>query len=99
MENTYFKMVGQKVGGKVVLVAVVDEGVMNGLTLPNSFEVQSLKQAPTIYSGIYPTIKINLDTLKEREDLKGKGIAGILTTEDWYCKTQKENDIFGISLD
>ena len=44
MENTYFKMVGQKVGnGKMILVAVVDENFMDCGEVPNIFEVQSFK--------------------------------------------------------
>ena len=100
MKNTYFKMIGQKVGdGKMILVAVVDENFMNCGEVPNIFEVQSLKQAPTIYTGTYPNIRINLETLKSREDLKGKGVAGILITEGWYCEDKEERDIYGISTE
>ncbi len=99
MENTYFKMVGQKVGnGKMILVAVVDENFMDCGEVPNIFEVQSFKQAPTIYSGTYPNIRVNLETLEERKDLTGKGIAGILTSEQWYCTAKEEKDIYGIAL-
>ena len=99
MENTYFKMVGQKVGnGKMILVAVVDENFMNCSEVPDIFEVQSFKQSQTIYSGTYPNIRINLETLKNRDDLKGHGIEGILTSEQWYCNTQKQEDTYGIAL-
>lgn len=99
MKNTYFKMIGQKVAnGKMIIVAVVDENFMDCGEVPNIFEVQSLKQAPTIYTGTYPTIKVNIETIKERKDLTGLGIDGILTEEQWYCTDRKQEDIFGISL-
>lgn len=99
MKNTYFKMIGQKsVNGKMILVAVVDENLL-GENLPSIFEVQAFKMAPTIYTGTYPQIKINLEMIKDRtEDLKGSGINGIITEEMWYCKTNEEKDVFGISL-
>tara|TARA_R110000772_G_C13310268_1_gene440101 strand:+ start:26817 stop:27128 length:312 start_codon:yes stop_codon:yes gene_type:complete len=99
MENTFFKMIGQKSGnGKMIIVAVVDEDFMDCGEVPNIFEVQSFKQAPTIYSGTYPNIRINVGTLKDRTDLNGSGISGILTNEQWYCSTQEVKDEFGIGL-
>lgn len=99
MENTYLKMIGQKVGnGKMILVAVVDEDFMNCGEVPNIFEAQCLKQAPNIYTGTYPNIRVNLETIKSREDLTGLGISGILTSESWYCTKRKEEDTFGIAL-
>ena len=99
MENTYFKMVGQKAGnGKMILITVVDENFLDCGEVPNIFEVQSLKQAPTIYSGTYPNIRINLETLQDRKDLTGNGIVGILTGEQWYCTTKKKEDTYGIAL-
>lgn len=99
MENVYFKMIGQKVGsGKMILIAMVDENFMDCGEVPNIFEVQSFKQAPTIYSGTYPNIRVNIETLENRDDLKGLGISGILTEEQWYCKTQDEEDVYGIAL-
>jgi len=99
MKDTFFKMVGQKVGnGKMILVAVVNEDFMDCGEVPNIFEVQSFKQAPTIYSGTYPNIRVNLETLKDRDDLKGKGISAILTSEQWYCNDREKEDIYGIAL-
>lgn len=99
MENTYFKLIGQKVGsGKMILVAIVDDTFMDCGEVPSIFEVQGFKQAPTIYSGTYPNIRINLETLQERNDLKGSGIARILASEQWYCVAREEKDLFGISL-
>ena len=99
MKNTFFKTIGYKVGyGKMILLSVVDENFMDCGDIPSIFEVQSIKQAPTIYTGTYPTIKINLETLKERKDLKGMGAAGILTEEQWYCAEREEKDYLGISI-
>lgn len=99
MKNTYFKMIGQKMpNGKMIIVAVVDDNFMDCGEVPNIFEVQSLKQAPTIYTGTYPNIRINIETIKDRVDLKGMGIAGILTEEQWYCADRKTEDTFGISI-
>ena len=99
MKDTYFKMVGQKVGnGKMILVAVVDESFMGCGEVPNIFEVQSFKQAPTIYSGTYPNIRVNPETIQDRNDLSGKGISGILTDEQWYCTDKEKEDLYGIAL-
>lgn len=98
MDNTYFKMIGQRTSGKVILMAVVDEEFLNIDNLPNIFEFQCIKMSPTIYTGTYPTIKINTETLTDRNDLKGMGAAGILTKEQWYCVNKKQKDLLGISL-
>lgn len=99
MKNEYFKMIVQKtVAGKSILVAVVpDDFICDGL--PLIFEVQAVKMAPTIYTGTYPTIKIIPETIKDRSDsLKGLGIGGILTEEEWYNVPKEEKDLFGIAL-
>ena len=99
MKNTHFKMIGQKSGnGKMILVAVVDEDFMDCGELPNIFECNSIKMAPTVYTGTYPTIKVDVSTIKDRTDLNGSGISGILMKEQWYCSDQKQKDILGISL-
>lgn len=63
MQNTYFKLIGQKTAGKLVLIAVVDENLFGDV--PSIFELQAIKLVPTIYSGTYPTIKLNMDTIKD----------------------------------
>lgn len=99
MKNEYFNLIGQKApGGKMILIAVVPDNLL-GNNLPAIFEVQAIKLAPTIYTGTYPTIKINSETIKDRtEDLKGKGVAGIITGKNWYNVTQNETDIYGLEL-
>jgi len=54
--------------------------------------------APSIYTGTYPQIKLNPETMKDRSDLKGIGIAGIIIQEDWYCVKRDSNDVYGIGL-
>lgn len=97
METTYFKLMGQKTAGKLVLFAVVDVDFLG--EVPSIFQAQGMKIPPTIYSGTYPTIKINSDTIEDMtEEFKGDGIAGILTEALWYCKTTTEKDLLGIGI-
>lgn len=97
METTYFKLMGQKTGDKLVLFAVVDKDFLG--KIPSIFQAQCIKMPPTIYTGTYPTLKINTDTIEDvTEEFKGDGIAGILTEAAWYCKTTNEKDIFGIEI-
>jgi len=83
MKTSYFKMICQKsVNGKMIIVAAVDDN-MFGENLPSIFEVQAFKMPSTIYTGTYPQIKINSETIKDRTDeLKGMGINGIITEEE-----------------
>lgn len=97
METKYFKLFGQKTEGKLILVAVVDEDFL-GKDIPNQFECQSMKLPATIYTGTYPTLKVNTDTIKDvGAEMKGMGIDGVITTMDWYCVTRTQMDTFGIS--
>jgi hypothetical protein len=100
MENTYFKMIAQKSpDGKMILVAVVDEDFFNCGVIPSIIEVQCFKQAPNIYTGTYPSIRVNTETITDRtEDLKGKGINGILMDEEWYIKKKTDKNHLGINL-
>lgn len=98
MKNEYFNMICQKApGGKMVLMAVVPDDLL-GEGLPPIFEVQAVKLVPTIYTGTYPTIKVISETIKERSDLKGAGVAGIATGENWYNTSKEDKDILGINL-
>jgi hypothetical protein len=51
-----------------------------------------------VFTGTYPQIKINTDTIKDRTDLIGMGVSGIITEEDWYIKKTQSEDLLGISL-
>lgn len=99
METTYFKFIAQKTAeGKAILVAVIPDDML-GNNLPLIISGQAFLMPATIYTGTYPQIKINTDTIEDRtEDLKGMGIAGIITEEMWYIKNDIKDDILGISL-
>ncbi|MDV3768129.1 hypothetical protein CMU26_01045 [Elizabethkingia anophelis] len=72
---------------------------MLGDDLPIIAEFQAFKMPSTIYTGTYPTIKINSDTMKDRSDLIGMGIEGIIRGyNEWYTKTETDKDLLGISL-
>jgi hypothetical protein len=99
MKTTYFKFIAQKATeGKTILVAVIPDDML-GSDLPLIYEGQAFLMPATIYTGTYPQIKINSDTIIDRtEDLKGQGIAGIITSEEWYIKNDIRTDVLGISL-
>ena len=98
MKNEYFNMIGQKApGGKMILMAVVPDDLF-GIEVPNIFQVQAVRTVPTIYTGTYPTIRVVIDKLKAREDLTGKGIAGIATGENWYNVSQEDKNEYGINI-
>lgn len=98
MNNEYFNMICQKApGGKMVMIAVVPDDLL-GEGLPPIFEVQAVKLIPTIYTGTYPTIKVISETIKDRSDLKGKGVAGIVTGENWFNVSKEDKDVLGINL-
>lgn len=99
METLYFKAIVQKTAeGKSILVAVIPDDML-GNDLPSIFQVQMIRTPPTIYTGIYPTLRVNSDTIEDvTEEFKGHGIAGIITEALWYNKTTHSEDTFGISL-
>lgn len=100
MKTTYFKFIAQKTAeGKTILVAVIPDDML-GKDLPTIIEGQAFLMPSTIYTGTYPQIKINSDTIVDRTDeLKGLGIAGIITSEQWYIKNDVKEDVMGISLE
>ena len=100
MKTTYFKFIAQKTAeGKTILVAVIPDDML-GKNLPSIYEGQAFLMPATIYTGTYPQIKINSDTIVDRtEELKGLGIAGIITSEQWYIKNDVKEDVMGISLE
>lgn len=95
--NIFFKTIGTKIAsGKMLLISVVPDDIFGDV--PAIFEVQSIRTTPTIYTGNYPTIRINTDTLKERDDLKGLGVAGMCTECHWYIQKQGDKNLFGINI-
>ena len=98
MKNEYFNMIGQKApGGKMILMAVVPDDLF-GIEVPNIFQVQAVRTIPTIYTGTYPTRRVVIDKLEAREDLTGKGIAGIAIGENWYNVSQEDKNEYGINI-
>lgn len=98
MKNEYFNMIGQKApGGKMILMAVVPDDLL-GIEVPNIFQVQAVRTVSTIYTGTYPTIRIVIDKLEEREDLTGEGIEGIATGENWYNVSQEDKNEYGLNI-
>jgi hypothetical protein len=99
MKTTYFKFIAQKTENATILVAVIPNDML-GKDMPLICEGQAFLMPPTIYTGTYPQIKINSDTIVDKtEELKGLGIAGIITQAEWYIKTDTEQDFMGISLE
>lgn len=80
------------------MVAVIPNEML-GENLPDIFEVQAFKMPATIYTGTYPQIKINPETIIDKTDeFKGLGISGILTSAEWYVSRKKEKDYIGVGL-
>lgn len=98
MKTTYFKTIFQKTTDNHTIMIAVIPNDMIGDNLPEIFEAQAFKMPTTIYTGTYPQIKINTDTIKDRSDLFGSGIAAIITKSEWYCKDTVEQDTLGISI-
>ena len=100
MKTTYFKFIAQKTfEGKTILVAVIPDDML-GKDLPMIYEGQAFLMPATIYTGTYPQIKINTDTIVDKtEEFKGLGIAGIITEAEWYIKNDIKEDVMGISLE
>lgn len=98
MKNEYFNMICQKsTEGKIIIMAVVPDNLL-GEGLPSIFEVQAVKLVPTIYTGTYPTIKVISETIKDRSDLQGKGINGIVSGENWYNVSKEDKNTYGINI-
>lgn len=98
MKNEYFNMICQKAPeGKMIIMAVVPDNLL-GEGLPPIFEVQAVKLVPTIYTGTYPTIKVISETIKDRSDLQGKGIEGIVTGKNWYNVSKEDKNTYGINI-
>lgn len=98
MKTTYFKTILQKTTATHTILVAVIPNDMIGENLPDLCEMQAFMMPQTIYTGTYPQIKLNTDTVKDRSDLKGDGIAGILTEDIWYTKVVDNEDTMGIGL-
>jgi hypothetical protein len=100
MTTTYFKFIAQKtLDGKTILVAVIPDDML-GKDLPLIYEGQAFLMPSTIYTGTYPTIKINTTTITDKtEEFKGIGIEGIITQAEWYIQNDVKKDVLGISLE
>ena len=79
------------------MISVIPNNML-GIDLTEICEVECFMMPQTIYTGTYPQIKINTDTLKDRKDLIGLGIGGIVTSHVWATNETNEKDILGISL-
>lgn len=98
MKNEYFNMICQKsTEGKMIIMAVVPDNLL-GEGLPSIFEVQAVKLVPTIYTGTYPTIKVISETIKDRSDLQGEGINGIVSGKNWYNVSKEDKNTYGINI-
>lgn len=97
MKTTYFKTVIQKTTEThSILVAVIPNEMLGDL--PTICEMEAFKMPASIYTGTYPQIKLNTHTLKDRKDLIGLGIDGILQQPIWFDKTKEDKDILGIGI-
>jgi hypothetical protein len=98
MKTTYFKTIIQKTNAThSIMVCVIPNDMLN-IELPDICQMQACMMPQTIYTGTYPQIKLNTDTIENRIDLNGDGIAGILTEDNWYSKVVESEDLLGISL-
>jgi hypothetical protein len=98
MKTEYFKLMGQKsLYGKMIVFAVVPDDLFG--QVPDIFECEAFLMPATIYTGTYPQIKVNTDTVKDvTDEHKGMGIAGIITETWWANKTIEQEDQLGISI-
>lgn len=84
---------------RLCLISIVDPADF-GDNLPDIFEMQSIVMDKTIYTGTYPTIKHNTDSIIDRGDHKGAGIGGLCINTDWYIVERKDqiNDALNLKL-
>ena len=100
LKTHYFKTIGQQMGnGKVALIMVVDENTISDTPLPTIFEMQGAILPKTIYTGTNPKIQLIPDTLVDREDEKGSGLASLFVNTNWFNVTQETKDSMGVSIE
>ena len=98
MKTEHFNMIYQKApNGKMIMIAVVPEDIF-GDNLPSIFQVHAIRTVPNIYTGTYPTIRLITETIKDRSDLRGQGVEGIVTGENWYNADGEDKNEYGINL-
>lgn len=98
MKTTYFKTIIQKSTNEhSILIAVIPNDML-GVDLPSICEMEAFMMPKTIFTGTYPQIKINTDTIKDRSDLQGEGIAGIVMQPTWFTKVKESEDLLSISI-
>lgn len=91
-------MVVQKTTEKhSILVAVIPNDMLGKMPHDIS-EMEVFMMPQTVFTGKYPQIKVNTDTVKPRPDLIGMGIEGILKEPIWAIKEVTSKDYMGISL-
>lgn len=100
LKTHYFKTIGQKMGnGKIALIMVVDEDTISDEDLPTIFEMQGAILPKTIYTGTNPNIKLIPETLVNRDEDKGAGIASLFVNTGWFNKTVENKDSMNISIE
>lgn len=74
-----------------ILIAVIDEDIIGLENAPPIVEAQLYILEPNIYNGMNSSMNLVVDNVKERKDLIGLGIAGIVTQEEWYSQQIGKN--------
>lgn len=97
MKTVYFKIIARKIGDKLALMAVVPDDFLDQ-EITGDVEIEAFKLPPNIYTGTYPNIRINTDTMVSTEKHKGESPDGIFTQPNWAIIEKEENDYLGIGL-
>jgi len=72
---------------RYILITVIDADVLGLSNRPEILETKLYVNPGTIYTNMMPSINVDIDlnVLRDRSDLKGLGIGGIITQESWAC--------------
>ncbi|WP_313374293.1 hypothetical protein [Chishuiella sp.] len=97
MKTTYFKIIARKIEDKIILMAVVPDDFL-GKEIAGDVEIEAFKLPPNIYTGTYPNIRINTDTIQPTKKHIGQSPDGIFTQPNWAIIEKEEADNFGIGL-
>ncbi|MFV0141024.1 hypothetical protein [Empedobacter falsenii] len=97
MKTVYFKIIGRKIGDKIALMAVVPDDFFDQ-EINGDVEMEAFKLPSNIYTGTYPNIRVNTDTIVETDKYKGDSSEGIFTGFNWAIIEKKEQDNLGIGL-